>query len=261
MKNLKTFLTNRNAVVILSVLAGVVVLWIVYNMTLTKAISPVRVPVAKQEITAGTVITSDLFEYVEVSNDFLKNAGVIVSSAKLLNRYVNRGTSIPAGGMFYNNQIVDKENFVKRDIETFKEGYTIYWLAVDNTTTYANSIYPGDKIDLWLNAKNSETANLIVYEEFITSIDVIAVKDASGNDVFDVNNNGRTPKWIEFAVTEEMAELLNKIEKLPGLKLYPVPKNKAYTTENAEVAIANPLLVKLVDSLTINYNSTKTVNE
>ena len=255
MKGLKNLLTNRNAVTILAVLAGVIVLWIIYNMTLTKAISPVKVPIAKEDIPSGTLITSEMIEYAEVSSDFLRNASVITTSGRLVNYYVNRGTSVPKGAMFYNNQIVDKDNYIKRDIETTKEGYKLYWLQVDNNTTYANSIYPGDKIDLWLYVKSAQTENLIVYEEFIKSIEVLAVKDSAGNDVFDVSTNTRAPKWLEFAVTEELSDLLYKIEKLQGLKLYPVPKNKNYTNEGAEVEVANALLLDLIESMTINFES------
>ena len=113
MKGIKNLLTNRNAVTILAVLAGVIVLWVVYNMTLTKAISPVKVPIAKQDITAGTLITADMLEYTEVSSDFLRSASVITTSGRLINYYVNRGTSIPKGDaskrlmsvMTYFNQI------------------------------------------------------------------------------------------------------------------------------------------------------------
>ena len=52
--------------------------------------------------------------------------------------------------MFYTAQVVEKKELPNAIFDEIPEGYTIYQLKVDNNTTYANSIYPGDKIDLWL---------------------------------------------------------------------------------------------------------------
>lgn len=242
---LKTTLLNRNTVTILGVIAGVIVLWFAYTITLNKAINPRTVPVAAKDITAGTVITKDDIEYIEINNDVLKKARVITSSGSLIGKYVNNGTSIAKGAMFYQDQVVAKENLVERELETIPEGYMMHWLKVDNTSTYANSIYPGDKIDLWLKATIDGSS---VYEEFITSIEVLSVKDSNGKNVFDANNT-RTPNWLAFAVPLEIWKYLENIGDLSGLQLFPVPKNKTYTTEGAPTEISNLQLRYYVDSL------------
>ena len=254
LKNLKNVLLNRNSVVILAVLAGVVVLWLIYNTTLNNAISPKRVPVAARDLPAGTMITSDDIEFVEVNNDFVKSASIITTTGRLYNYYVNNGTSIAKGAMFYTSQVVDKSELVDRDLELIPEGYTMYWLKVDNTSTYANSIYPGDKIDLWIKIQNQETNNLVVYEEFITSIEVLAVKDSAGANVFDVSTGNRTPANLAFAVPTEMWKTLKNIEDIRGMQLFPVPKNKLYTKEGAEMAYANDQIKTLIDSYVMNID-------
>lgn len=250
---IKNIFLNRNTVTILGVIAGVIVLWFAYTITLNKAIDPKRVPVASKDITAGTIITKDDIEYVEINADVLKKARVITSSAALIGKYVNNGTSIAKGAMFYQDQVVPKSDLVERELETIPKGYTMYWLKVDNTSTYANSIYPGDKIDLWLKA-NVEGS--LVYEEFITSIEVLSVKDSSSQNVFDVSGS-RTPNWLAFAVPVEIWTYLKNIETLSGLQLFPVPKNKMYTVENAPTEISNLQLKYYIDSLvSIKGNTT-----
>ena len=86
--NLRKFLLNRNTVTILAVLAGVIVLWFFYNMTVSNAVNPQRVPVATRDITATEEITSEDLEFVEVNSEFLKNASVITSTSQLVGRYV-----------------------------------------------------------------------------------------------------------------------------------------------------------------------------
>ncbi len=241
--NIRKVLLNRNTVTILVVIAGVIVLWFFYDMTLSRAISPQRIPVATREILATELIESDDIEYVEVNSGFLNNArGVITNSSEIIGSYVNNGTSIPAGGMFFVDQVVDREEVTQTDFDNIPDGYTIYWLQATNQSTYANSIYPGDKIDLWISGRE----RLIVYDEFINSIDVLEVKDSQGRNVFDDAEN-RTPAWLSFAVTDEMFTYLNVLVD-DGYTIVPVPRNKMYTEEGKEVSYSNPTLVSLVES-------------
>lgn len=152
--------------------------------------------------------------------------------------------------MFYSSQVVTKDKLIERDLELIPENYKIYWLSVDNTTTYANSIYPGDKIDLWLLTKVNDK---YVYEQFISNIEVLSVKDSRGQNVFDVNS-GRTPAVLAFAVPNDMFVYLSKVEFLSGMKLYPVPINKNNTDKDAKTQITNQDLQTLIDSMSITTN-------
>ncbi len=256
MEKIKKLLLNRNTVTILGVLAGVIALWFAYSITLDKAVKPTRVPVAVKDIPAGSIITKEDFEYVDINRDVLKKASIITSSSQLINYYVNNNTSITKGSMFYTSQVVKKDELVDRDLEIIPENYKIYWLSVDNTTTYANSIYPGDKIDLWLLTK---VENNYVYEPFITNIEVLSVKDSKGQNVFDVNS-GRTPAVLAFAVPNDIFVYLSKVGFLSGMKLYPVPINKNNADKDATTEISNKELQTLIDSKSIITNPDNTEN-
>ncbi len=256
MEKIKKLLLNRNTVTILGVLAGVIALWFAYSITLDKAVKPTRVPVAVKDIPAGSIITKDDIEYVDINRDVLKKASIITSSSQLINYYVNNNTSVTKGSMFYTSQVVKKDELIDRDLEIIPENYKIYWLSVDNTTTYANSIYPGDKIDLWLLTK---VENNYVYEPFITNIEVLSVKDSKGQNVFDVNS-GRTPAVLAFAVPNDIFVYLSKVGFLSGMKLYPVPINKNNADKDATTEISNKELQTLIDSKSIITNPDNTEN-
>lgn len=260
-EKLRNLLLNRNTVTILGVLAGVVVLWMFYSTTLDKAVKPLRVPVAVKDLTAGTIITKDDFEYVEVNSDVLKKAKVVTSSGNLIDRYVANNTSVTKGAMFYKDQVIKKEDLIDRDLKLIPTGYKIYWLKVDNATTYANSIYPGDKIDLWLQTK-VDNGSKYVYENFITNIEVLSVKDSKGQNVFDVSS-GRTPSVLAFAVPDDLFVYLSKIEYISGMTLYPVPINKKNADKEAKTEITNQDLVTLIDSksITITTDNDNTQND
>ncbi|CDE49133.1 hypothetical protein EGR52_08655 [bacterium] len=256
MEKIKKLLLNRNTVTILGVLAGVIALWFAYSITLDKAVKPTKVPVAVKDIPAGSIITKDDIEYVDINRDVLKKASIITSSSQLINYYVNNNTSVTKGSMFYTSQVVKKDELIDRDLEIIPENYKIYWLSVDNTTTYANSIYPGDKIDLWLLTK---VENNYVYEPFITNIEVLSVKDSKGQNVFDVNS-GRTPAVLAFAVPNDIFVYLSKVGFLSGMSLYPVPINKNNADKDATTEISNKELQTLIDSKSIITNPDNTEN-
>lgn len=256
MEKIKKLLLNRNTVTILGVLAGVIALWFAYSITLDKAVKPTKVPVAVKDIPAGSIITKDDIEYVDINRDVLKKASIITSSSQLINYYVNNNTSVTKGSMFYTSQVVKKDELIDRDLEIIPENYKIYWLSVDNTTTYANSIYPGDKIDLWLLTK---VENNYVYEPFITNIEVLSVKDSKGQNVFDVNS-GRTPAVLAFAVPNDIFVYLSKVGFLSGMSLYPVPINKNNADKDATTEISNKELQTLIDSKSIITNPDNTKN-
>lgn len=241
---LRRFFTNKNTVTILGVLAGVIVLWVFYNYRVNQAINPQRVPVATRNILAREEITKDDITYVEVNSELLKKAKVITNQNLLVGYYVNIGTSIPEGAMFYTSQVVEKKELPDAITDEIPEGYTLYQLKVDNTKTFANSIYPGNRIDLYLKATQD---GKIIFGCFIKSIEVLAVRDSSGQDVFDSASN-RTPAWLLFAVPNDMHQLLKSIDYISGMELLPIPRNRTYTAEAGETEYDSDYLIDLVQN-------------
>ena len=105
----KRFFTNKTTVTILGVVAGVLVLFFFYMYRVNNAVNPREVPIATRTIAATEEITKDDIEIVEIGSSFLSNADVYTSANDLVGKYVNTGTSIPKGGLFYTSQIVEKE--------------------------------------------------------------------------------------------------------------------------------------------------------
>lgn len=236
--------TNKMTVTILGIVLGLGVLVGFYIYRVEHQVNPTRVPVAKRAISATEEITKDDIEYVKVSKKFLSKADVYKTTTGLIGKYVATGTSIPKGGMFYTTQVVEKKELPNAIFDEIPEGYTIYQLAVDENTTYANSIYPGDIIDLWL--KTTENG-LLVYGEFISNIEVLAVRDKSGQNVFDVTS-GRKPAWLLFAVKTDMYRYLKLAENISGMVIRPVPKNNLVNPDIGSTQYSSQELIDLIDS-------------
>lgn len=229
---IKKFLANKNTVTILGVVAGIIVLWGFYTYRVNEATKPTKVPCAKEAIDATEAILPENIDYVEVSSAFLKKSNIITDANQLTDHYVATGTSIPAGGVFYTEQVVEKEDLPNTLFEGLEKGYTAYSLAVDNHSTFGNSIYPGDKIDLYMKASDED--GKLIYGELIQSITVLGVRDSSGKDVFKLGSTA-SPSELIFGVKDDMYLLLKKAEFLSGISLIPVIRGGEYTEAGADV--------------------------
>lgn len=256
---LKKFVANKNTVTILAVIAGLVVLWIFYNYRVNNAIDPVKVPYANKPISATSIITQEDFDYIEVSRKFLKGVNVITDPSQLIGYYVNVGTSIPEGGLFYRSQIVESKDLPDSLYSDLPEGYTAYLLKVDNKTTIGNSIYDGDYVDIYVSYKSTANSDITVIGPLIEHIKVLGVMDSQNKRVFD-DNSSRTPAYLAFGVNEEQFTLLHGAEAISRLEMFPVPRGKYYTENEGETLVGSQNIIDYINSVTMLEKSDNAVN-
>ena len=236
--SLKRLLANKNTVTFLGVIAAVIVLYVGYSIRVGQAIKQIPIPYAKKEIGAMTEITEDMIGTVDVPSTLVSKHNLISSKQQLVDMYVTSGTSIPEGGFFHKNQVVQKGSLPNSVLEDIPDGYTIYSLSVNNHSTYGNSIYPGDYIDLYF--KSTDDTGRVQFGKFIESIQVLAVRDSSGRDVFSQTQAG-VPAELLFSVTDEYFQLLRKADYINGysIEITPVPRNKSYTAKEGDTSIVS----------------------
>ena len=96
-------------------------------------------------------------------------------------------------------------------------------MDVSTDSTYGNSVYPGNYVDVWLRAVNNITdemlatgkfnpdeVNKVMYSKLIKNVKILAVKDGNGDAVFSNLDEEKTPAMIIFAVPEDIFVLLRK---------------------------------------------------
>lgn len=249
--SVKRFFQNKNTVTILGVIAIIGLLYWGYNSSINKATKPVSIPVAKQTIQPRTKITKDMIEYVKVPNASIKS-GVVKSSNLVIGKYANVNSTIPKGSMFYSEMLVNENQLPDSAFVEVAEGDVPYNFAVTMASTYGNSMYPGNYVDIYMKAKN-ETGEIMV-GKLLSDVKILAVKDSSGRNVFDNLEEKRTPAYMIFGVSNEIHILLRKATYLSGssysIELFPVPHGG--TIENkGETVVSTQYLKDFINAITV----------
>ena len=128
---IKKFLSNKNTVTILGVVAAVFVLYFGYNSKVNKAITPIKVPYAKETISPGEQITDDMIGEKNVSSETVNDGSAYINKSEVLDKYSNADTVIPKGSLFYKRAVVTKEQLPDKIIYDYPNGYVLFNLSVD----------------------------------------------------------------------------------------------------------------------------------
>lgn len=242
----KKFLSNKNTITILGVLIGVVVLYAGYNWRVNKSIQPVRVPYSTVTLMNGTKITEDVINYASVPKDMIASMGNMRTNVQqIVGMLVSYDSKIPKNGFFFDENLITEDEMPDSIFSNIPDGYTIYDMNVAISQAYGNSIFPGDKIDIYMTTEAEEDEGKLVYGRFIKQIEVLAVKDNNGKNVFDDKDNPSTTSHLMFAVPEELFLLLKKAEKL-GIELEPIPRNDSYSKSAGATELSNDELRDMI---------------
>ena len=255
---IKKFFTNKNTVTVVGVIAAIIVLYVGYNMRINQAITPVTVPYALEEINPRTQITEDMVGTMEIPQSMVSDS-IITNSANVIDMYSNADSVIPEGSLFYTRSVVSRDQLPDSIILDYPKGYVLYNLDVDMASTYSNSIYPGNYIDIYLKVQNSEenvegqvSDDRIMVGKLLQNVKVLAVFDSEGNNVFANAEEKTSPSQIIFAVPEEYHILLRKASFLRAYEseIIPVPTAESLEDEPGDVELSSEDLRNFINNVT-----------
>lgn len=241
MMAIKRFFKNKNTVTVLGVMAIILVLFFGYRYQINSAVNPVKnIPVAAVTIQPRTKITNDMISYIDVAPIVLQS-NVIRSANAVIGKYSNYNTVIPKGSMFYSNVLVNEKDLPDSAFVDVPAGQVPYNFPVTMNSTYGNSIFPGNYIDIYMKAYN-EQGKLMVGKLF-ENIKVLAVKDSSGKHVFENSDEERVPAFLIFGLSPEHNILLRKASYMSSYSvvLFPVPHGASVDTEGSTMVSSQTL--------------------
>lgn len=234
MVSVQRIIRNKNVVTVAGVIIMLVLLYIGYSSQINNAVQPISVPVATETIQPRTEITDAMVEMVDMPNVSVRD-NVIRAKAQVVGKYSNINSVIPEGSMFYTNMIISKDELPDSVFVKVKSGEIVYNFPVDMESTYGNSIFPGNKIDIYMKTGDG-TDEKVMLGKLVENVEVLAVKDSSGRNVFENTDETRTPAMLLFGVPEQINLLLRKASYMEtiGVELFPVPHGGSVDSEDSE---------------------------
>lgn len=242
---------NKNTVTIIGVVAILALLYFGYSTTVSKAVSPVSVPVAATTIQPRTLITEDMVTTVDIAANAVSD-DVIQNQNSIIGKYSNVNSVIPEGSMFYSALLTTAEELPDSSFVKVAKDEVPYNFPVTMDTTYGNSIYPGNLIDIYMKAENAD--GQVMVGKLVENIEVLAVKDSSGKHVFENTSEERTPAFLIFGVKDEINILLRKASYMTNfsVELFPVPHGgQVDIDEDTETQVSTQYLKDFINANTV----------
>ena len=252
--SIKRFLKNKNTVSIFAILLSLGILYWAYYYRIQTATEPVNVPYATRDIAPRTKITKDMVSVRKVPGGIV-GKNVLMSTGEIIDKWVINTGVIPEGSLFYKDMVVAWDDLPDSLFEDIPDGNTVVLLAVTLESTYGNSIYPGNYIDLYYVNPSGEVNGVhkLMVGKFIESIKVLAVVDGSGNSVFETIDNPKTPSYLMFSVPEDIHLLLRKVQ-FSGGSLFPVPRNAEYSKNPGKTRVVSSDIKKQIEKNTLSVD-------
>ena len=235
--SLKKFFTNKNTVTIIGMIAILVILYVLYTKTVNEHIKKITVPVAAKTINPQTQITAEDVTYIEIANAAKPADNVYMTDKEIVGKYTGVGSTVPEGSMFYKSVIVEKEDLPGNWLTLLEKDalgnlQIPYYFSVNTTTTFGNSIQPGDYIDFYVRSYNEKEQ--LMFGKMLENVKVLAVTDGSGKDVFRSQQDIGSPSFLNFGLSVDNHDVLKKAEYLNGtdIELIAIPHGGAVPEEN-----------------------------
>lgn len=252
--SIKRFMKNKNTVTILGIVLILGILYWGYTKQIKDATKEISVPVAKRTLQPRTLITKDDIETIKIPSIAVKS-NVLRLNSQIVGKYTNVNSVIPEGSMFYKGVLIDQKDLPDSAFVEIKKGEVVYNFPVNMESTYGNSIFPGNKIDIYMKAVDDDRK--IMVGKLLENVEVLAVKDSQGRNVFEDTSENRTPAYLIFGVPEEIHILLRKASYMTsnGVVLFPVPHGAAVSNEG-EIQVSTQYLKDYINSHTVVIEET-----
>lgn len=248
--SIKKIVSNKNTITIIGVILCIVILYIGYNFRINQKVSLSRVPYANQTIQPRTEITEDMVSYMNVPAAFIKGSYYNASN-QIVGKYAKDDIMIAEGSLFYTDFLADTSTVSNSAFSNVKSNETVISYNVGMDSTYANSMMPGDIINVYFKAKDDN--GTIMFGKFISNITILDVKNSDGQRVFENTTESRTPAYMLFALPEDMHLLFRKAIYLSNtyeVELILVPNTQKQEKDDMEVYVSSKDIQTFIDEKT-----------
>lgn len=234
--NLSKILKNKNTITILGVVICLVILYVGYSIRINQRTALVDVYYANQTIQPKTLITADMISRTQVPESFIKGS-YYKNYDDIVGKYSNYNTMIANGSIFYTDLLIEESSLPDGAFIKIEDGNKLVSYRVDTESTYGNSLMPGNLVDVYVKILNNN--GNIIYGKLMEQVEILAVKDVDGRNVFESTEEVLVPAYLYFGLPENkylLFSALNYIKeefKEYNIEIVFVPNTMSYEDKTA----------------------------
>ena len=96
--------------------------------------------------------------------------------------------------------------------------------------------------------------------KLLSNVEILAVKDSNGKNVFENSAETRTPAYLYFGFEQNIFILMKKASYLNDVELFPVPMGQTVEEENA-TRVSTQYLKDYIDARTLTISEDEIISE
>lgn len=211
--------------------------YLVYPTFIKRDLQLVEVPVANRTLNETTQIDETMLTSVAIAVDYIPSQ-IITDKEAILNMYVQRGTSIPANGFFYGEQLTTVEEMFGENYAKLDDGKSIYALEYDAKNNVGGTFKKGLYVNIYYvqDYESSYGTKEAVFGQIAEKAKILDV-DAEKN-VLILEVNGEDISYFEICskygkVIPSVDSYSNTIDK--STDFYDIDELKYYLDDKARI--------------------------
>lgn len=218
--------------------------YLVYPTFIKRDLQLVEVPVANRTLDETTQIDETMLSSVAIAIDYIPSQ-IITDKEAILNKYVQRGTSIPANGFFYDEQLTTVDVLFGENYANLADGKSMYALEYDAKNNVGSSFKKGMYINLYYiqDYESNYGTKEAVFGQLAEKVKVLDIDkeknvmiiEVDGSDISYLEVCAKYGKVIPSIDSYSNApEEFNDFYDIEELKYYISDKSRIYDTEYNE---------------------------
>lgn len=188
---------------------GVSVLYVNHELEL------IEVYVAKDDLSARTLMDESVIRLVKVPKAYLSNT-VVIKKEDIVGKYIKLNTSIPKGSLVYQSSIEKIDDAIDEPSLLLNVNQAVFAIDVNISSTAGNTLQKGSKVDIYASIKNNRDT---IVDLLFKQVRVLSIKDKNGNEIN--NDSNQIPKIMLIAMDQSEIPLLTKVIAMGDITLTP----------------------------------------
>lgn len=207
---------SKNTAFGFSLIAIVIINFLVFNIALKKEVNLIEIPVAKETIHPRMKLTDEDIVYLEVPSVFISD-DMLTKKEDIIDMYSDIRTTIPKNSPFYKEVLFEEKELPDYPSILLKEDQVVYNMNSDLVKLSGNSIVVGQKVDIYTTYTIRNEKPIV--DLLVSDVRVVGVKDKKGLDVSHPEST-HIPYIVLLALDNDIMSLVRSCDEISKMELY-----------------------------------------